>query len=170
MTDPLLAPKAILKLLGFAPKVAAKLAQWNGKLGAEDRKRLVAYCRRIDERRVFSTDYGSEVVECCVSSLSQVKEFTDATLAEVEHPAAQAVLGAILDSVRAFLDRWGAYHTPRFGWDRPRPPGLRDADEMPEFFADLGELRSKMGLYVGMLTVMEPKAKAPKLLDRDPQE
>ncbi len=149
------------KLIGAAPKLYAKVQTWRGSPSKEDRARLIAYCRRLDERRVFSAPFDDEVEDVCVASLNQVKEFTDEALADIEHPAARAAVGAILDEVRKFLDKWHGYRGPRSFGLHPRHP-WRDQDvRSPDFFQDLGELRGKMKLLVGMLTEMVPAAKAP---------
>jgi hypothetical protein len=108
-----------------------------------------------------------------VGSLSGVKELTEETLAEVHHPAAEAVLGAILDTLRSFLDKWNGARTPSWEWDRPWPTrgdygdwsthGRAREASLPEFFKDLGELRSRIRTFVGMLTDLESKAVAPRL-------
>lgn len=68
-TDPhLSAIQTIFKLLGVAPKVYERVQQWKGEPTKEDRERLVRYCRRLDERRVFSAPFNSEVEESCVGS------------------------------------------------------------------------------------------------------
>lgn len=161
---------AILKAAAASPRWYEKLQVAKGKPSKADRDRLIAYCRRIDERRVFSAPFNVEVVECCVASLSQIKEFTDATLANLAHPAAQAVVGAMLDEVRHFLDRWGGYQTPRYPWDIAPPSYRREGEEFTAFFQDLGELRAKMRLFVGMLEELEPRAQATRLLGHDGED
>lgn len=157
-----IAIKAVLKLISVSPAVYEKLKEWKGKPTKAEREILVKYCRRIDERRVFRAPFHAEVLEACVNSLSQVKEYTDATLAELEHAGARATLGAILDVTRTFLDKWHGRRTPRMGW----MPGFHrdEGDSANEFFEDLGELRGKMKVLVGILSELEPRASCPNLL------
>jgi hypothetical protein len=88
--------------------------------------------------------------------------YTDEALSEVDHPLAQAAVGAILDELRAFIDKWhghrGRRWSPPHHWDRDE--GERERD----FFQDLRELRGRMRIFVGMLTELVPEAKAPRLL------
>jgi hypothetical protein len=156
------AAQGIFKLLGVAPKVYAKLRQWRGGPSSEDSARLVRYCRRLDERRVFSAPYNSEVEEMCVASLEQVKSYTDEALSELDHPLAQAAVGAIFDELRGFIQKW---HGHRAGRRWPPHHWSRDHGEQErDFFQDLGELRGRMRIFVGMLTELVPDAKAPRLL------
>jgi hypothetical protein len=151
--------KYFLKMLAVAPRVYEKLQEWKGKPSKEDREKLIGYCRRMDERRVFRADYRVEELMACLSSLSQVKEFTDEILAEVSHPGAQAFLGAILDAIRRFLDEWERQrdHGDRWG-------GIGHGFRRDEFFQDLGELRGKVKIFISMLIELEPDAKASRLL------
>jgi hypothetical protein len=169
-----------LKLLLQAWKVAPELrGLLDGALKAptkQDRERIVNYVRRLEERRVFSAHFNSEVVEVCIGSLSQVKDFTDETLAQVDHPGARAALGAIIDQVRLFLDAWSRFKTARIDWDdyprRPDPFVERNlrGGQLAAFFQDLGELRSKMRLLVSILIQLAPKAAAPNLLGQPEDE
>ena len=52
--------KTILKILAVAPQLYDKLQEWKGKPSKGDREKLVQYCRRIDERRVFRAAYDEE--------------------------------------------------------------------------------------------------------------
>ena len=156
--------RAVFKVLSIAPSVYEKLNEWRGKPSKQERERLVIYTRRLDERRVFRVPLDVEVADSCVWSLSQVKEYTDAALAELEHPAARAALGAILDVLRGFLDEWQGRRRPDpFGW------GSRGRDgEVSAFYEDLGELRGKMRQLVSLITALEPRATCPMLLAADP--
>lgn len=118
------------------------------------------------ENSVVCVPFRDEIAESCPASLSQVKEFTDDTLARLSHPTAQAALGAILDVVRSFLDTWEGTRTPHEPFER-RPDHLhshREAD-FALFLQDFGALREKMRVLVGMLELLEPKATAPRLLE-----
>lgn len=159
--------KWLMKLAGAVPKLYEKLQQWRGQPSREDRERLLRYCRRLDERRVFSAPFNQEVDAACLASLEQVKSYTDEALSEVEHPAAQAAVGAILDEVRGFIDKWHGFRLHHRHWDMP-PFGPRGSDGMKDFFQDLGELRGKMRIFVGILTALVPEARAPRLLDDGP--
>jgi hypothetical protein len=168
--------KLLLQAWKAAPELrglldAAMKAQTKG-----DRELIVKYCRRLDERRVFSAPFSGEVVEVCVGSLSDVKDFTDETLAEVDHAGARAALGAIIDQIRCFLDSWGGFKTARIDWDfypRRHDP-LTDrrlgGQQLADFFQDLGELRSKMRLLVSILVELAPKASAPRWAGRSEDE
>jgi len=127
---------------------------------------LIAYVRRLDERRVLFHPYHMEVLESCVGSLDEVRHFTDEALAQIENPAARAALGAILDRSRAFVDRWRGSHGLRDPWDHGgfhRGPGSQ-GESMAEFFQDLGELRGTMRDMLELLKLLEPKIEAPNLL------
>jgi hypothetical protein len=168
MTEPnFTAFKWVFKLIGSAPKLYERVNEWRGQPSKEDRERLVRYCRRLDERRVFSAPFNVEVEEICISSLRQVKDYTDEALAELEHPTARAAVGAILDETRKFLDTWHDYRGPR-RWVPEHRWGAHEheGDRQRDFFQDLGELRGKMKVLVGMLTELAPNATAPKLLGK----
>ena len=158
--------KVVLAGLKVAPSVYSRLQAWRGKPTDDERKLLVRYARRLNERRVFSAPFNVEVVESCVASLSTTAEFTDETLAALDHPGARAVVASVLDLVRRFLDRWGSYSTPRHRWLDPF--GQRDLDEFPEFFKDLGELRGNVRLLVAILAEFEPGAIAPNITEVSP--
>ena len=96
---------AIMKLASALPAVCDQVNRLRRKLTRADRDRLAKYVHRINERRVFHHPYNSEVIEACVGSLDQVKQFTDETLASLENEEAKAALGAILDATRTFVDR-----------------------------------------------------------------
>lgn len=93
--------KTLFGLLKLAPAVQSGLRRWKGRPTVAERALLAAWARRLDERRVFYRDYDSEVVEAWLGSLEHVRDFTDETLGKVEHAGARAMLGAILDVVRA---------------------------------------------------------------------
>jgi hypothetical protein len=122
MTEPNFAAfKVVLKLLGAAPQLYEKVQQWRGRPTKEDQQRLVSYCRRIDERRVFSAPYNVEVEEVCVASLSQVKEFTDEALAGMEDRLLACELQLAQSAPKPLsLGRPGASHRVR-----PLPGQLR---------------------------------------------
>lgn len=153
--------KAVFKVLSIAPSVYEKLNEWRGKPSKNERELLVRYTRRLDERRVFRVPLDVEVAESCVWSLSEVKKYTDEALAELEHPAARAALGAILDVLRGFLDEWHGRQRPDpFGWASRGREG-----EVSAFYEDLGELRGKMRQLVTLIAALEPRATCPQLLD-----
>lgn len=161
--------KAVLAALKASKSLYEGFQQWKGRPTKADQEALVAYCRRLDERRVFSAPFNIEVEEVCVSSVNGVKDVTEDVLSKLKHPAAQAALGAILDELRRFLDRWYGYRGPeRFPLHRRGDPGFhRDDDglqQQMEFFKDLGELRGRMKVFVGMIIELAPKAVAPTLI------
>jgi hypothetical protein len=121
----------------------------------EEAEILVAYARRLNERRVFFAPFNVEVVECCIGSLEEVRRFTDEALSKLKHPYARATVAAILEDVRHFLDRWRAFRTPRDPW-RHRMHGDGEEAELAEFFKDLGELRIKVRMWCEMLVQIEP--------------
>ena len=165
----------MFKVMNVAPKLQEKLAKYRGKPTAEERKVLVQFCRTISERRVFYAPYDSEVVEGCVGSLREVKNKTEKVLASISNPGVQALLGAFLDDVRAFLDKWSGKSTPRgmspdsWGPERHAPWRDREAD-LPEFFRGLGQLRERAVVWFAWLAQIEPKAKIPKFGDAQPKE
>ena len=174
--DPHVLLAALLRLPGVVPVVGDKISRLQGKPVKADRERLAKYVGRLDERRVFFHPFSSEVVESCVGSLKGVKEFTDEALADVENPAAKAILGAILDATRKFLDKWSGFQTPgtRWGYDDDRP--FRDPTDrqrqrtLSGFFEDLGELRGVMKLMVAGLQELDPTLKAPNLMGPQPND
>jgi hypothetical protein len=160
----------ILKLLRkpLLEKSAQTTRKLLGKPSKEDKQRLERYVRRLDERRVFYVDYNVEVVEACIGSLSSIKDHTEEVLAEVEHPGARAAIGAILDAIRMFLDKWSNFHTPRhhWDWDFERPGRRRTGGDLAHFFEDLGELRGVVRLMVVALRELHSNVDAPNLLSR----
>lgn len=165
--------KTLLGLLKIAPAVQTGVRKWKGRPTEAERAHLVAWARRLDERRVFFADYNIEVVEACLASLDHVRQFTDEVLAEIEHPGARAMLGGILDSVRQFHDKWHGFRTPNhFDHWRPRPhrDGHGEDGDLANFFEDLGELRGRVRLLVGALCEIEPDVKAPTLLAQEVPE
>jgi len=158
------AVKTLFDLMKVAPVVRSGLRKWKGRPNAADRERLVAYGRRLDERRVFFVSYNVEVVESCVGSLDEVRRFTDEVLSETKHEGARAVLGAILDVTRQFNDRWHGTRTPH-DWDHD---GHRHSHAgnggLANFFEDLGELRAKVRILAAALAEIEPDVSAPTLL------
>jgi hypothetical protein len=156
-------------LVKAIPTLRDELRKAKGKPSKAESECLIAYVRRLEERRVLYHPYNVEVVESCVASLNEVRRFTDETLAKIESPAARAALGAILDRSRAFVDRWHGSHTPRDWWDhgdhhRNLISSGHRRDGLDEFFQDLGELRGTMKEMLDLLMLVEPKIKAPNLL------
>jgi len=153
-------------LIKAVPTVRDAISKTRGKPTKAESACLIAYVRRLDERRVLFYPYHMEVLESCVGSLDEVRRFTDETLAQIENPAARAALGAILDRSRAFVDRWRGSHGLRDPWDHGgfhRGPGSQ-GEGMAEFFQDLGELRATMRDMLELLKLLEPKIDAPNLL------
>jgi hypothetical protein len=134
---------------------------------AAEAKLLVEFARRLDERRVFSARFDSEIVECCLSSLDSFKSITEDYLAKLEHPGARAALGAMLTSLRRFIDTWHGFATRRI-WDGPFPfdrPRFRDEGRTgADFFQDLGSLRAEIRLLIDLLVDIEPKVSVPSII------
>jgi hypothetical protein len=159
-------------IIKAGPGVLDSLRKKLGKATKAESERLIVYARRLDERRVFYFPYDMESEALCISSLDEVRQFTDATLADMENEAARAALGAILDHLRAFLDQWSGARMPRARRDHPRfyrGPAPSDNREggiggIDQFFQDLGELRSTMKEMLALLRLVEPKVAAPNLL------
>lgn len=157
--------KMVLGLLRVARDVYETAQNWKGRPTKGERDLLLQYCNRLDERRVFSVSFNDEAEMLCVGSLEQVKTFTDEVLSKLKHPAARAALGAILDQVRRFLDRWCDSSHPRRhashgDWNVP----LEARQRRMEFFQDLGELRGNMKLLVRLIGDLVPEVRAPNLL------
>jgi hypothetical protein len=149
---------ALLKVLGMAPKAIKGIANWYGiKPSDEDRAILIEYCKHLNERRVFFAPYHAEVAGACRWSLDEVRKLTYDAASKLKHEAATAFLHAILDHLRAFLDRWGSGPEPR------------DQD-LVRFCMDLGSLRTAVRGYVALIGDLEPKAKAPNLFTDDKPE
>jgi len=154
----------ILKLLGLIPKIGEQAQQWVGHASTEDQERLVQYCRLVDNRRVFSAPFNVEVVESCVASLVDVKRYTEEALSKLEHGTAQACLGGILDHTRTFIDKWHGYRGQRHWGPFPGHGSGGPGEDDRAFFQDLGELRGRMKILIGLLTELAPSATAPQLL------
>lgn len=109
---------------------------------------------------MFSAPFDAEIVESCLGSLDSFKAITQDYLAKLEHPGARAALGAMLTSLRRFVDTWHGFTTRRI-WDRPfsfDSPRFREERRTgAEFFQDLGSLRSDFRLLVELLVDIEPK-------------
>ena len=155
--------KQLLALARAVPEVHAKLKK---QPTSDERKLLKAYCKRLDERRVFSVPFNSEVEDCCIASLSQVSLFTEELLSKLEHPEASAAVGLILTGVKDFLDKWHGFRGPDRGFPRHR---FRDFDggiegeQQRQFFEDLGALRVHMNGCVEILAMLDPKLAVPSL-------
>ena len=160
--------KTIAGLLPLVPTLRDEVTKRRGGLSKSDKSRLAKYVQRLNERRVFYVHYDVEVVVSCLGSLRSAKDFTEETLADVEHPSAKAALGVILDAIRKFLDKWSDFSS-RHPWDdfdrfHPyRGPDHNDARSFPHFFEDLGELRANVTLMVSLLHDLDPKIEAPNL-------
>jgi hypothetical protein len=157
----------LFRVMNVAPKLRARLAKYKGKPTDDDRKILVQFARVINERRVFHASFHMEVVEACLGSLGYVKDETEKVIASISHPAAEAVLGAFLDDLRAFLDKWHGKSTPRTlhldGRPRSQDDPWRDREaDLPAFFSDLGQLRERANVWFGALKQVEPKVAVPK--------
>jgi|CZKU01.1.fsa_nt_gi hypothetical protein len=106
--------KKIIEAVGIAREKASKFDRWyTHKPSEEDAKRIVAYCKHLNERRVFYFSYGDEQIESCLWSLDEVRKLTLDTMSNIEHPGAEAFLGAALDEIRAFQKAWTDFRTNR---------------------------------------------------------
>lgn len=154
----------VLRALGLRGKAADALAAWKMKPKKPDRDEVVKYCRLLEERRVFHVPMSIEVFEACIGSLRYVADRTGEYQAKLDDEVTAAVLGAVLDALRDFLDRW-ENHARRS--DRMHLP--RWAPEMDEdsaaFFQDLGELRGKVRLLLSLLRPLDKRLKGLRLLD-----
>lgn len=147
----------ILGVMGLAPATRKRLSKLVEKStvrpGASDRKKLVEFCELLEQRRVFHADFNSEVVELCLGSLRMVQDETTKRIAELEHPGARAMLEAVQDHLRVFMDRWTMFRTPH-RWSRDH--------ELTEFFRDLGVLRERVRICTEGIALMAPNAKVLK--------
>ena len=146
----------LLGVMGLAPAARKKLVKLaektSGKPNAKDRKKLIEFCELLDQRRVFYAPFNVEVVEVCLGSLRMVQDETTKRIAELEHPGARAMLEAVQDHLRVFVDRWAGFRTPH--------RGEHDHDgRLAEFFRDLGVLRERVRLCTEGIAIIEPKAK-----------
>ncbi len=135
---------------------------------AVEAKLLVEFARRLDERRVFSAPYNAEIVEACLASLDSFKTITEDYLAKLDHPGARAALGAMLTSLRRFIDKWYGFTTSRF-WDGPfqfpSPRHREDKRTEMEFFQDLGDLAAEIRVLLQFLLELEHKVSAPSIIE-----
>jgi hypothetical protein len=136
-------------------KLVKQVAKMKAQPNAADEKKLVEFCELLDQRRVFSAPYTSEVVELCVGSLRMVQDETTRRISELEHPGAKAMLEAVQDHLRAFMDRWSGFRTPY-------PLGHDHDGRLTEFFRDLGVLRERVRLCTEGIALTAPKAKVLK--------
>jgi hypothetical protein len=148
---------AAISVVQAARDVFRKL---RSKPSAAEAKILVEFVKRLDERRVFSAPYDAEVVESCIGSLASFKNTTEEYLAKLDHAGARAALGAILTSLRRFLDKWHGFSTRALG-DPWEPPifGHGRNEKRREFFEDLGHLRAEVLILVDLLRQLEPKVR-----------
>jgi hypothetical protein len=154
-----LSASAAISVVQAARDVFRKL---RSKPSAAEAKILVEFAKRLNERRVFSAPYDAEIVESCLGSLGSFKDITEDYLAKLEHAGARAALGAILTSIRRFLDKWHGFSTRALGdpWEPPIFGHGRDAKRR-EFFEDLGHLRAEITILVDLLREIEPKIAVP---------
>jgi hypothetical protein len=153
----------LFKTMDVAPKLVKLLGMYESAPSKADRKLLVSFAALVESRRVYHRSFELEVFEMCLGSLAHVKDEIEKTLTNITNPGAQAVLGALLDDHRKFIDKWHGHNTPHNllqGWTRPGKPN--DAQELAGFFDDLGELRARTQLWMGCLNEIEPTAKVPK--------
>lgn len=119
---------------------------------------------------MFYAPYNSEVVEACIGSLSSFKSITEDYLAKLEHPGAQAALGAILASTRRFLDKWHGFTTRDLGehWEpfSPRHHGRDRSACEADFIQDLGQLRAGVRILVLFPVEIEPKVATPSIVEQ----
>jgi len=146
----------VLGVMGLAPTVQAKLLKQVRRIKAEpsaaDRKKLIEFCELLHQRRVFYANFNAEVVELCLGSLRMVQDEATKRIAELEHPGARAMLEAVQDHLRVFMDKWASFRTPH-RWEH-------DHDgRMTEFFRDLGVLRERVRICTEGIAIMAPKAK-----------
>jgi len=144
----------ILSIMGLAPAAQARLRKRVEKIkglpSIADRKKLVEFCELLSQRRVFYVAYNSEVVELCIGSLRMAQNETTKRIAELEHPGAKAMLEAVQDHLRVFMDKWSGFHTPAH-WVRDH--------ELTDFFRDLGVLRERVRLCTEGIAIMAPEAR-----------
>jgi hypothetical protein len=148
----------LLRLVGGPPDVYEILAPWKEPPGRSGRDALVRYVRWIDQRRLFGAPLAKETDEPWLGRFIEARLITDECLAELAHAGARAVLEAVGLSFQQFLARWSGHE----GRDVACPTLTVSADS-EEHFKDLGDLRCRVRLSIGVLAEFEPTAVAPTL-------
>jgi hypothetical protein len=161
----------LFKAMDVAPKLTKLLGMYQSNPSKEDSKLLVSFAKLVDERRVYHQPYNVEIFEASVSSLDYMRDRLLRTISEIENAGAQAVLGAMLDDHRAFIDKWRGRRTPGRFDGRWHPPGEQeDGTVLTRFYEDLGALRVRAQLWMSALNEIEPKAKVPRFTPATAEE
>jgi hypothetical protein len=109
-------------------------------------KRVLAF---LEDRRVLYNPYDIEILDYCARSVLEIRQFLTAEIGKlpVSDSELEDQLRAMRAACRRFLDTVQAGPPHRVfhpHWDHGQQ----------EFFTALGELRSAMGLRVGILAAM----------------
>ena len=83
-------------------------------------------------------------------SLRYVQTEISTAMSKISQPGIHELLGAMLDDVRGFTDKWSGLENPRGGVMEERHV---------TFFQDLGTLRERVRLWGEGFAMFEPKAK-----------
>jgi len=152
---------SILARAGSAVRTAAR----RRSLSDADAECVVRFARRLEERRVFTATMNSEVIECCMGSISSAADFAEEALSAVDDARARAVIGAIRDHLRDFRDRHYGARTPD-RWNRRHEPWWDAGDgDVMTFFTDLGGLRENVRSLLALLADIEPRIRPNTLID-----
>ena len=150
-------PTAILslttKLWGFAGNAKNAAARKALVPLAEDKKLLKELRTQLEERRVFRAAFRDEIEVACLASLDEVRRASYDVLGKLENEPSKAIVGALLNDVRSFLDTWRGPRGRRVGYDSGIGHGPDVA--LPEFFLELGALRLNVATYREMLEELE---------------
>ena len=109
-------------------------------------KRVIAF---LEDRRVLYNPYYIEILDYCARSVIEIRQFLTTEIGNLPPTDSdlQDQLRAIRAACRRFLDTAENIQNPRIfrpGWDH----------DSHRFFTALGELRSAVGLRVGILASM----------------
>lgn len=109
-----------------------------------DKEQIRALLVQLDERRVFHAPFHDEVVGACLYSLDEVRKSAYDALGKLSNEPAKAVVGAVLDETRVFVEKWKA--SSLYPVVRRSIQADEEDSELREFFQALGALRERVAL------------------------
>jgi len=138
-------------------KLASELKSWlEDRPQTDDKKKIRAYVKQLDERRVFYVPLHTERANAVVASLRGIQNLTEQTKSDVAHHGLQAALDGIQQSLRAFLDEWQVRRFVTQG-------DGRHSDNIP-FLIALGELRAKVWNDLRFIQLFDDRVKLTNIM------